>query len=132
MKHSEKIKLLGELFCLYEPSEKNDLKHTVIWKMMEHVKQGKTPILESYYEAYNMPHPYTKHQDSIWDYLAELTKDSDKSPVTYAAEHYHKPFMSSTSMGFQAFGEMMTNIVYQRISEEIIRDISDKKKNLTI
>lgn len=123
MKRIEKIKLLGELFCLYDPSSEGTLRNTVIWKMMIKVEAGNSPTLDNYYQAYNMPEPYTRHQSAIWEYLAEITEGSDKSPVLYAAEHFHKPFMGSTSMGFQAFGEMMTNIAYLRMSEEIIAGI---------
>lgn len=123
MKERDKLILLGKLFCLFDPTEKQTLRNTIIWKMMVRVERGKNPILETYYQGYEMPEPYTRHQDAIWGYLAKITKDSEKSPVMYAAEHYHKSFMNSTSMGFQAFGEMMTNIVYLRMSEEIMKSI---------
>ena len=130
MKENEKLKLLGQLFCLFDPSKERTLRNTIIWKMMLRVEQGKNPVLETYYNTAAMPEPYIRHQDAIWKYLVEFIskeKDSYKSPVLYAAEHYHKPFMSSTSMGFQSFAEMMINITYLRMSQEILKKI---KKNM--
>ena len=120
MNKKERVILLGQLFSIYDESNKDNLEQTIIWKMMQKVKKGKSPILEGYYQSYDMPRPYDKHQSAIWEYLESIV-DKKTTPVQYAANHYHQTF--STPMGYQMFAVMMINITYQRVSEDIIKSL---------
>ena len=128
MTHDERIILIGRLFYKYHfelNTKEGSLEAKVVHHILCKLTNGENPILEGLYMVYDMPGPYDANLNQIWEYLEKLAKDANTTPLLYAAKY------ASTSLGaanYQVLSLMITNIVYQRMSEQILIEIEEEYK----